>query len=54
LGEGAAYKWNAKGQRARRESEGLIVPVTPGESRDEGRGSALVALAFGGKGEGMA
>ena len=53
-GEGAAYKWNAKWQRARRESEGLIVPVTPGESRDEGRGSALVALACGGKGEGMA
>lgn len=54
LGEGAAYKWNAKWQRARRESEGLIVPLTPGESRDEGRGPALVALACGGKGEGMA
>ena len=53
-GEGAAYKWNAKWQRARRESEGLIVPLTPGESRDEGRGPALVALACGGKGEGMA
>jgi len=54
LGEGAVYKWNAKWQRARRESEGLIVPLTPGESRDEGRGPALVALACGGKGEGMA
>ena len=54
LGEGVAYKWNAKWQRARRESEGLIVPVRPGESREEGRGPALVALACGGKGEGMA
>ncbi len=58
-GEGAAYKWNAKWQRARRPNprghgEGLIVPLTPGESRDEGRGPALVALACGGKGEGMA
>ena len=53
-GEGAAYKWNAKWQRAGRESEGLVVPLTPGESREEERGPALVALACGGKGEGMA
>ena len=53
-GEGAANKWNAKWQRARRESEGLIVPLRPGESREEGRGPALVALACGGKGECMA
>ncbi len=53
-GEGAAYKRNAKWQRAGRESEGPIVLVTPGESRDEGRGPALVALVCGGKGEGMA
>lgn len=52
--EGDAYKRNAKWRRAGRESEGFVVPLTPGESRDEGRGPALVALARGGKGEGMA
>ena len=54
LSEGVAYKWNAKWQRAGRESEGSIVLLTPGESREEGRGPALVVLACGGKGEGMA
>ena len=54
LGEGGPYKRNVKWGRARRESEGSIVLPTPGESRDEGRGPALVALARGGKGEGMA
>ena len=53
-GEGGTYKRNAKWCRASRESEGFIVLPTPGESRDEGRGPALVALAHGGKGEGMA
>ena len=52
-GEGAAYKRNAKWQRAGRDSEGRIVPMTPGESRDEGRGPALVALVVAGTGEGM-
>ena len=54
LGAGAAYKRDAKWQRAGRESEGLIVPLRPGESREAGRGPALVVLACGGKGEGMA
>jgi len=53
-GEGGPYKRNVKWGRARRESEGSIVPLTPGESREEGRGPALVALVRGGKGEGMA
>ena len=52
-GEGAAYKRNAKWQRGGRESEGSIVLLTLGESRDEGRDPALVALVCGGKGEGM-
>ena len=51
--EGGAYKRNAKWHRAGRESEGLVVPQRSGESRTEGRGPALVALARGGKGEGM-
>lgn len=53
-GEGAAYKRNAKGRRASRESEGPVVLPTPGESRAEGRGPALIVLVYGGKGEGMA
>ena len=53
LGEGAAYKRNAKWQRAGRESEGLVVPSIAGESRTEGRSPALVVLVSGGKGEGM-
>lgn len=51
--EGDAYKRSAKWRRAGRESEGPVVPPRPGESREEGRGPALVALARGGKGEGM-
>jgi len=52
-GEGAFYKPSAKWTRAGRESEGLIVPLRPGESLAEGRSPALVVLARGGKGEGM-
>jgi len=51
--EGGAYKRNAKWRRTGRESEGLVVPRKAGESRTEGRCPALVALARGGKGEGM-
>ena len=54
LGEGDAYKRNAKWHRGGRESERLIVLLTSGESRNEERGLALVALVRGGKGEGMA
>jgi hypothetical protein len=50
---GDAYKRNAKWRRAGRESEGRVVPSMRGESRAEGRGPALVALAREGKGEGM-
>lgn len=52
-GEGASYKPSAKWARAGRESEGLIVPLRPGESPAEGRSPALVVLGYGGKGEGM-
>ena len=51
--EDHAYKRNAKWRGVGRESEGRVVPSMPGESREEGRGPALVALACGGKGEGM-
>jgi hypothetical protein len=50
---GEAYKRNAKWLRVGRESEGLIVLVTLGESLDEGRGPALVVLEVEGKDEGM-
>ena len=53
LGEGDAYKRNAKWCRARRESEGFVVPLMLGESRVEGRGPALVTLVVAGTGEGM-
>ena len=53
LGEGDAYKRNVKSRRAGRESEGPIVLLTLGESRDEGRGPALVTLVVSGPGEGM-
>ena len=53
-GEGGADKPTAKRPRAGRESEGLVVPRRLSETRAEGRGPALVALAHGGKGEGMA
>jgi hypothetical protein len=46
-GKDSAYKPKAKGSRAGRESEGLIVPWRAGESRTEGRGPALVALGLG-------
>jgi hypothetical protein len=42
LGEGGSYKLMAKWNRAGRESEGSIVPLTPTERPDEGRGPALV------------
>ncbi len=42
-GVGGPYKPMVKGDRAGRESEGLIVLWTPDESPDEGRGPALVA-----------
>jgi len=48
------YKPTAKSHRVGRESEGLVVPSRPGETRAEGRGPALVALVPGGKGEGIA
>ena len=51
--EGDAYKRNAKWRRAGRESEGLVVLLTPSESRDEGRSPALVMLVVAGTGEGM-
>ena len=41
-GEGGSYKPMAKGNRAGRESEGFIVPLTPVERSDEGRDPALV------------
>lgn len=53
-GEGGSYKPMAKGGRAERESEGLIVPMKAGtRTPPEGRGPALVASACGGKREGM-
>ena len=44
-GEGGFYKPKAKGNRAGRESEGFVVPMTPVERPDEGRDPALVVLA---------
>ena len=44
-GEGGSYKPMAKGNRAGRESEGFIVPLTPVERPDEGRDPALVVPA---------
>ena len=52
-GEGGPYKLMAKWDRAGRESEGFIVPLTPVERSDEGRGPALVVPEYGGKREGM-
>jgi retron-type reverse transcriptase len=53
-GEGGVYKPRAKGRRAERESEGLVVPVKA-ETRTplEGSGPALVVPVTGGKCEGM-
>ena len=54
-GEGGPYKPKAKGGRAGRESEGLVVPLKSGRTgRAEGRGPGFVASATGGKCEGMA
>ena len=53
-GKDPGYKSSAKCQGARRDSEGLIVPSRPGETRAEGRGPTLVTLVPGGKCEGMA
>ena len=43
-GEGDPYKPTVKWDRAGRESEGFIVPLTPVERPDEGRDPALVML----------
>lgn len=44
----------AKGDRAERESEGLVVPMTAAtKTRSEGRGPASVVRPHGGKGEGL-
>jgi len=53
VGRSDGYKPTAKSHRVGRESEGLIVPSIPVETRAEGRGPALVTLACGGKCEGM-
>lgn len=52
-GKDRVDKPSAKRRGVERESEGRVVPTMRGESRAEGRGPALVALALGGKGEGM-
>ena len=44
---------SAKWCGAGRESEGPILLLMPGETREEGRGPALVACVHGGKCEGM-
>ena len=41
-GEGGSYKPMAKWNRAGRESEGFIVPLTPVERLDEGKDPTLV------------
>ena len=54
MGEGGSYKPEAKGNRAERESEGLVVPEKPRRKDSvEGRGPGFVASATGGKREGM-
>ena len=37
-GEGGSYKPTAKGNRAGRESEGFIVPLTPADKAGRGKG----------------
>jgi hypothetical protein len=44
LGEGGAYKLTAKGRRAERESEGLIVPMKAERSRWRERASLWSCL----------
>jgi hypothetical protein len=47
LGAGDPYKPTAKGERARRESEGFIVPPTPATKTPvEGRDPALVVATY--------
>ncbi len=53
-GQTDSYKPRAKSRRAGRESEGFIVLTTLGETRDEGRGPASVALTLERKCGGMA
>ena len=54
-GEGGAHKPSAKGRRAGRESEGLVVPSRPAATTPaEGSDPALVMRVAGGKCEGMA
>jgi len=54
LGEGGPYKPMAKGERAGRESEGFVVPLTPvTKTPVEGRDPALIAATHGGKRKGM-
>ena len=54
-GEGGAHKPSAKGSRAGRESEGLVVPTRPAATTPaEGSDPALVVRVAGGKCEGMA
>jgi hypothetical protein len=53
-GEGDPYKPTAKGDRAGRESEGFIVPLTlVTKTPAEGRSPALVMAVYGGQREGM-
>ena len=53
-GEGGPCKPTAKGDCAGRESEGLILPLTPvTRTPAEGRNPALVMAVYGGKREGM-
>ena len=52
-GKDPSYKPRAKWAGAGRESEGLILPLRLGETREEERGPALVVLAVEGKYEGM-
>ena len=52
-GKDPTYKPKVKWEGVGRESEGPVVPPRPGESREEGRGPALVVLGCGGKDEGM-
>jgi len=54
-GEGGPYKPKAKGDRAGRESEGPVVPLTTGtKTPSEGRGPAWIAPVDEGTCEGMA
>ena len=52
-GEGGSYKPMAKGNRAGRESEGFIVPLTPADKADRGTGPCFGHAGCGDKREGM-